>query len=275
MDVANCYHDLAGVSFRSRDPEAARRYFDDCLKLRHEVLKKEPDNVLAKLYLAFEHERVGDFQLRSGDAEEAKDSLLDAVARYEQLVKADPANEDNKRHLARACYLLGTAYLRLQKQELAAQNHDRALEMRRALAEIDSANLQKHKDYMVNLARCGQRQAAAKMAEEIHKKSPKDVGTLVDLMRCYALCNLAVGGPDDKTTPTAEQAKLREAYAASAANCLEQAIANGCKDVVEVETDPDIDAIRKYPAFQHALEKLRQSVQPVVTGTTPSALAPK
>jgi hypothetical protein len=45
-------------------------------------------------------------------------------------------------------------------------------------------------------------------------------------------------------------------------------------NVVDVETDPDIDAIRNYPAFQHALDRLRESVQPVVTSTTPT-LAPK
>jgi hypothetical protein len=132
--------------------------------------------------------------------------------------------------------------------------------------------LPKQKDYMVNLARCGFHEAAVRKAEEIHKKSPKDVDTLLNLMRCYALCGAAVGGPP---TPTAGQAKLRDTYVASAANCLEQAIANGARNVVDVETDPEIDAIRNFPAFQHALDNLRESVQPVVTSTTSSALAPK
>ena len=212
--------------------------------------------------------------MREGRPEQGKDSLLNALARYDELVKADPKNEEIKKHLSRATYLLGTAHRRLHNTKLAEENYAKALPMRRALAEKDPANLPKQKDYMVNLARCDQHQAAAKKAEEIHKKSPKDVDTLLNLMRCYALSSVAVGGPDEKTTP-AEQAKLRDAYAASAANCLEQAIANGCRDVVDVETDPDIDAIRKYPAFKHALDKLREAVRPAVTGTTPSALAPK
>jgi tetratricopeptide (TPR) repeat protein len=270
--VADCYHDLARVSFHSRDPEAARNYFEECLRLREEYLKRQPRSVIAKLLLAFEHERLGDFQVREGRPEQGKNSLQSALARYDELVRADPKNEETKRHLSRATYLLGTAYLRLHEAKLAGENYAKALEMRLALAEKDTANLPKQRDCMVNLARCGQHRAAAKKAEEIHMKSPKDVGTLLDLMRCYALCGAAVGGPG---TPTAEQATLRNRYAACASSCLEQAIANGSRNVVDVETDPDIDAIRKYPAFQQALDKFRESVQPVVTGATPGALAPK
>jgi tetratricopeptide (TPR) repeat protein len=273
--VADCYHDLARASFHSRDLKVARSYFEECLKLREEFLNRQPQSVYAKLILAFEHERLGDFQVREGRSEQGKNSLLNALARYDELVKADPKNEENKKHLSRATYLLGTAYLRLHNTKLAEENYAKALQMRRELAEKDSANLPKQKDYMVNLARCGFHEAAAKKADEIHKKSPKDVDTLLNLTRCYALCSVAVGGPDKKTAPTAGQGQLRDAYAASAANCLEHAIANGSRNVVDVETDPDIDAIRSYPAFQQALDKLRESVQPAVTSTTPTALAPK
>jgi hypothetical protein len=66
------------------------------------------------------------------------------------------------------------------------------------------------------------------------------------------------------TTP-----KLRDTYAARAANFLEQAIANGRRDVVDVETDPDIDAIRNHPAFHQAVDKLRETLRQVVTGVNP------
>jgi serine/threonine-protein kinase len=262
VDVADCYHDLARVSFHSRDREAARRYFEECLKLREEAVKRQPQNAFAKLILAFEHERLGDFQLREGRPEQGKDSLESALARYDELVKADPRNEENKKHLSRVTYLLGTAYLRLHQTKRAEESYAKALQMRRELAEKDPANFPKQKDYMVNLARCGFHEAAVKKAQEIYKKSPKDVDTLLNIMRCYALCSAAAGGPDDYTILAADRAKVRDAYAAVAATRLEQAIANGCRDVVNIETDPDIDAIRNYPAFQQALEKLRQSVQP-------------
>src|SRR5262249_19349103 len=130
-------------------------------------------------------------------------------------------------------------------------------------------------DYMVNLARCGEYQAAARKAEEIRNKSSKDVDTLLNLMRCYALCTLAVSGPEAQKIPAAEKTKLREEYAASAASYFEQAVANGFRNVVDVETDPDVDAIRTNPAFERALRKLRESVDPAVDGATASALAPK
>ena len=92
--------------------------------------------------------------------------------------------------------------------------------------------------------RCGQHQAAVKKAEEIFKKSPKDVDTLLNLMRCYALSSMALGGPHDQTTPAAGKVELRDAYASSAVNYFEQAVANGLRNVVDIETDPDIDAIQ-------------------------------
>jgi eukaryotic-like serine/threonine-protein kinase len=272
MSVANCYGDLAKASFHSRDLQAASRYFAECLILREVALSRQPQSVLAKLLLAFSHERLGDFKVRTGHPEEGKTSLLNAQARYEEILSTDPKNEDVKKHLSRARYLLGTAYLRLQNKQLAAQTYADALKMRQALAEKDSANLPKQKDYMVNLARCGQHQAAAKKGEEIYKKSPKDVDTLLNLMRCYALCSMTLGGPQDETTPAAGKVELRDAYASSAANYFEQAVANGCRNVVDMETDPDIDAIQTYAPFKRALAKLRESVQPVAASNVRAPL---
>ncbi len=275
MRVGDCYHDLAKAAFHSRDLAAARAYFDQCLKLREKTLERQPENFLAKILLAFEHERLGDFQVRTGNPEEGKKSLLNAQARYQALLDADPKNEEIKKHLSRATYILGTAYLRLQNQDLAAQTYAQALQMRRAVAEKDPANLPKQKDYMVNLARCGESQAAAQKAEEIRKQSSKDVDTLLNLMRCYALCTMAVSGPDARKIPAVEETKLREEYAASAASCFEQAVANGFRNVVDIETDPDVDVIRTNPAFERALHKLRESAEPAANKATASALTPE
>ncbi len=70
-------------------------------------------------------------------------------------------------------------------------------------------------------------------------------------MRCYALCTMAIAVPM-RGNPAVEETKLGEEYAASAASCLEQAVANGFRNVVDVETDPDVDAIRTNPAFERA-----------------------
>ena len=134
-------------------------------------------------------------------------------------------------------YLLGTAYLRLHNTKLAEENYAKALEMRQELAAKDPANLQKQEGLHGKPGACGFHEAAVKNAEEIHKQSPKDAGTLLDLVRCYALCSVAVEGRDEIPTPTAGQAKLHDVYAAKAANCLEQAIPNGLRNVVDVETD--------------------------------------
>jgi hypothetical protein len=72
--VADCYHDLARASFHSRDLKAARDYFEQCMVLREEYLKRQPQSVYGKLILAFEHERLGIFSCVRGDPSKARTS---------------------------------------------------------------------------------------------------------------------------------------------------------------------------------------------------------
>ena len=149
--VADCYHDLARASFHSRS-ESRRSYFEECLRLREEFLERQPESVYAKLVLAFEHEALRGLPRARGTTRARQEFPAQRPRHYDELVKADPKNEENKKHLSRATYLLGTAYLRLHNTKLAEENYAKALPDRRELAEKDSANLPKQKDYMVNLA---------------------------------------------------------------------------------------------------------------------------
>ncbi len=59
------------------------------------------------------------------------------------------------------------------------------------------------------------------------------------------------------------------------ASCFEQAVANGFRNVVDIETDPDVDVYRTNPAFERTLHKLRESAEPAANKATASALTPE
>jgi hypothetical protein len=103
------------------------------------------------------------------------------------------------------------------------------------------------KDLMISLARCGEHERAADMADRIRKGAASDPGSLVDVACTFAVCSGAVA---------ANEGQLRERYAERALEALRQAVAQGYRDVINLETEPDLDALRDRPEFQAILTDL-------------------
>jgi hypothetical protein len=67
-------------------------------------------------------------------------------------------------------------------------------------------------------------------------------------MSCsFAVCSGAVA---------ANESQLRERYADRALEALRQAVARQYRDVVNLETEPDLDALRDRPEFKAILAEL-------------------
>ena len=81
-------------------------------------------------------------------------------------------------------------------------------------------------------ARCGLRSEAVALADALVKQSPADPRILYHAAAGYALCLESVRG---------EQGKQLEDKALDA---LERAVKHGWKDVVALERDPDLAALR-------------------------------
>jgi hypothetical protein len=100
---------------------------------------------------------------------------------------------------------------------------------------------------MVTLARCGEHRRAADLATRVGQQQPDEVSSLVDLACCYAVCSGAVAP---------EEGGLRERYTGQALEALRRAVARGYRDLVNLETEPDLDAVRDQPAFKDLLAGL-------------------
>jgi hypothetical protein len=102
-------------------------------------------------------------------------------------------------------------------------------------------------DLMLALSHCGKHERAAAMAEEIRLGKEKDPELLLNVGYCYAQC-AAVAGIDSG---------LKNQYEQKAVTAVQTAIKHGYKDLTTLETEPDLDPIRKNPDFGKLLTQLK------------------
>ena len=107
---------------------------------------------------------------------------------------------------------------------------------------------------MLALARCGDHAGAAAIAEELVKVPPKDGAIYVQ-----AACGFALAAGAARA-PGGGNADLVQHYVDRALKCLRDAKDRGWEDVQGLETDTDLEPIRKEPAFQTLLGEFRQPV---------------
>ena len=115
-------------------------------------------------------------------------------------------------------------------------------------------------NYVANAqARCGLHAEAFRSMETLVANNPDVRFAVRQAAFNIAICPDAVqaGRPDDKLTPT--EKALRDKYADRALTLLEDLVNRlAYKDVVQLKTDPDLDAVRADPRFKAILDKLEK-----------------
>ena len=253
--LAGSYLLVGGADFRLRNPSSTLDYYLKAVQLRQEMAAAHPDVLDWRQELGFARQRLGDFYLRTQQPDLAGKEY-DAAARvYQELVARDPKRDDYQNDLARAYYDVATAALLRGEKTLAAEKYRASLEIREARAR-GRAEAAVQKDLMITLARCGEIRRAAAIAERISKECAGDPGSLTDVACCLATCSAMVAAGKPADTLTAQERSLREQYANQALEALRQAVAQGYRNVVNLETEPDLDALRDQPGFKSLLAEL-------------------
>jgi tetratricopeptide (TPR) repeat protein len=238
-----------------RNPASTQDLYLKALGLSQEMADAYPDNLGGLWALAAARERLGDFYLRTKRPELAGKQYEVAVRLFQDLVNRDPKRASYNDDLSRVLYSTALAAQRRGETALAADKYRAALAIREARTrrQMDLVAL---RDLMVTLARCGEYGRAAEMAGRVRKQSGTDLGSLIDVACCFAICSdvVAASKPAGELTP--EQSRLREHYAGQALEALQAAVARGYRDVVNLETEPDLDAVRERPNFKALLDAL-------------------
>ncbi len=245
-DLAGAYLLVGGADFRLGDITSAEGHYQGAVRLREEMARASPDDAELRRGLGLARERLGDLYLRTRRPELAAGEYDAAARLFQGLFDKAPQRADFRDDLSRLLYDLGLTALRRGDQGPAAEKFRASLRLREDRAR-DRGNIGAQIDLMMTLARCGEHRRAADLAQRVRRERPDDLGGLVDVACCYAVCSGSV---------PPEEGGLRERYTGQAIEALSRAVARGYRDRVNLETEPDLDAVRDQPAFKDLLAGL-------------------
>ena len=260
QDLARNYHLIGEIYFLLRNLKLSRLYYQKCEDIRETILrddenavehlkqigKSRPPDFRLMGDLSEFHEMYGARLFSLGaPLQEVLPHLDRAIALSRRVLEIDKAVEP-RQNLAKSLYSRGMVAARAGDQTTAANCFNECLEIREELADKDATNYRKKLDLLEALARAGKCERAAQLAEELRKGHEKDSVFLIPAARCYAQCSLAL----------ADKPALGHQYVEMALAALRTALENGYKDVIPLETHPDLDPLRKNPEFKKLLQKV-------------------
>jgi serine/threonine protein kinase len=248
LTLQRLYTLVGGAEGRLRDVKSREQYYGKAQAIAAERLRAQPDDTARKRWLANAHERIGDALLRTHESAKAAKEFAVASALFKVVAVSDPKNVDAQADLARVQYSLGLAAERNSDRGAASKHFQTSLDIRKNRVNLKTETYAQ-RDLMMALARTGSHREAIELAETVRTKLPKDPAALVDIACCYAVCSATVpsAGVDKET---------HERYVAKALEALKQAIDAGYGDKANVETEPDLDAVRNRAEFKTLSNRL-------------------
>jgi tetratricopeptide (TPR) repeat protein len=272
QNLARNDHLLGEIYFRLRNLERSRSYYQKCENIREAILREDEKDVERRKQLG--KPQSPDFRLMADLAEfhqmygamlfslgaplpDVLPHIDRSIALSRKVLEIDKAVGWHQ-NLAKALYSRGVIAARAGDPAAAARCFRECLEIREGLAGKDASSYRKKVHLLEVLARVGAHERAAQLAEKLRLDHQKNAEFLICAARCYAQCSLAV--PDESA--------LRREYRERALAALQTALDQGYKDLITLETHPDLDPVRESPAFKKLLERV--SVAPSL-GSAPNA----
>jgi tetratricopeptide (TPR) repeat protein len=263
VDVAQLHFRMATIHQRDHAGQLAVEQFEKAASARRELLRLKPNNQAYRLDLSRILETLGDEHLFLGQADEAKKSYDESLALVRDLSASDDLLAIN-RALSQMLYKSATVALKLGNRSESRKLYDECLAIREQHARARPMDLGVAIDWMLVLARCGKTELARTKAENLLKFVAAKGGgyryaASYRLQSAFALAmaadNLDRDHPVELWPP--ERLSERKKLIDRSFEALEMAIASGFDDRYQLETDPDIDALRGDPRFVAILDKLR------------------
>jgi serine/threonine-protein kinase len=261
QNLARNYHLLGEIYFRLKNLRLSRTYYQKCENIRESLLRDDEHDLERQERRGMP--RPPDFRLMADVAEfhQMYGSMLfslgaplpdvlphidRSIALGRRVLEIDRAVGPHQ-NLAKALYTRGVVAGRAGDPATAARCFRACLAIREQLAGSDASNYRKKVDLLEVLARLGAHVRAAQLAEKLRLDHPKNAELLVCVGRCYAQCSSAV----------ADKPALRRQYEEMSLADLETALDQGYKDLITLETHPDLDPVRECPPFRKLLDQVK------------------
>jgi serine/threonine protein kinase/tetratricopeptide (TPR) repeat protein len=261
--IAEIHVRMATLHQHNKAERLALEHLEKAAAVQRELVSLEPKNQSYKLNLSKVLDSLGDARFFLGQPDEAKKWYDESLAVTREL-SAPEELLVVKRTLSLMLYKSATAALRLGLRSESQKLYEECLAIREQYSHAKPRDLDGAIEWMLALARCGKIDEARTKAENLLKvaaaqKSGSRSAAIFRLQSAFALAiaadNLDRNRPVETWPPQrlAERKKLID----RAFEALDLAIASGFHDHWQLETDPDIDALRDDPRFAIILEKLR------------------
>jgi hypothetical protein len=261
--VAEIHVRMAVVHQHNKAERLALEHLEKAAIVQRELVSLEPKNQSYKLTLSKVLDSLGDALFFLGLPDEAKKSYDESLTLTREL-SAPEELLTVKRTLSLMLYKSATAALRLGLRTESQKLYDECLAIREQYSHARPRDLDGAIEWMLALARCGRIDEARTKAENLLKlaaaqNSGNRSTAIFQLQSAFALAiaadNVDRNHPIETWSPQrlAERKKLID----RSFEALDLAIASGFNDRWQLETDPDIDALRGDPRFVAVLEKLQ------------------
>jgi tetratricopeptide (TPR) repeat protein len=255
---------LGDVSFKLGKGAEALKYARLALDIRRPLAEGEKaPNIVARDDLAMSYIQMGDAHLLFlNDPAAARQAYEEALKLRKQLGEANPNSARVLGSQANAYYRVATACLRMGQAEEAGKLYQECLVIRKRLAESRlGAEPAVQINFSLVLARCGQHGEAAGKVDQLggQEQIRKNPHLLYYIACVYALCSSADGQRSGSEGATSLNPDLRQRYQDAAIRTLRQAMALGWKNLIDLQTDPDLDAIRQHPDYMALVAELQQA----------------
>ena len=248
-ELSGLYEKLAEWNTKAGFLDKAKVCYDRCKKIREEVWRDAPDSWPVNYDLARSYNNEAFLLYPQGnDPEKARALHAKALELIQRRADVDPGDSKVLRALSETLYYEATCALKLGDSSGARQGYKRCLEIRREAAE-KSKDKAVQINYMVALGRCGDHALAARIADGLVAADPRNEHVFFHVACGYALASEAA-------TDAREEARAVE-YASKAIEALQRAKALGWAEVDSLRTDPDLEPIRKNPAFVAFLDTFK------------------
>jgi hypothetical protein len=214
----------------------------------------DPDSVETQLDLARLMALAGDnYLFAATDAPAAKNNYERSLRLLEKIRNTMDSREIQS-DIAMGHYRLGTAQLRLKNYGDASAEYQASLVIREQhFKELPTERARL--TLMVNLARAGQVERAAKMVEEFRPITQMKDEFPFDAACTYAICAWVMGNWHPDADLTADQLKLRKEYVQKALADVREVLKSGSSYVGQLATDPDLEFLQGLPDFQALLRE--------------------
>jgi tetratricopeptide (TPR) repeat protein len=284
-DLSVSYDRLGDVFRRLQDQSAALSAYRKGLELRQRLADADKDNALAQRDLSVSHDELGDTYLGMADRRLALESYKKALELRRQLADADATSALAQRDLLSSFLKLGNLAQQSYEFKEAQDWYAQGLDVARRFAKPDlfkpqvavledrlrfcraaeeavadpATALRQPDDLRGNvfvatiyaLVRKEKQPAKARTAADMLAEIARGADDLYDAACGYALC-----------VPLAENAEMKDRYAARAVDLLRQAVAKGYKNAAHMKTDTDLESLHQRDDFKKLIADLEAAIRP-------------